>query len=311
MHDFAIIGGGAGGINAAIYAARRGLKVALFEPGPLGGIINTTPVVENYMGYTSISGPDIAKKYEEHVRQYSDVDIITEKVTDLIKQGDIFTLTSENGQSYQAQAVLISTGAAPRKLEVPGEEQYAGKGVSYCAICDAPLFKGKKVAVVGGGDSAVTAALLVADVCPEVVLIHRRTDFRAEEALMKQLQQRPNIKLELNKIVVEVKGSKFMEKLILQDVNTKATEELDTKGLFVYIGHIPASDLARQAGATTNEHGFIPVSEKMETNVSGLYAAGDVRQASLAQLVTSAADGCAAALAAAEFVKRKPIKARA
>jgi thioredoxin reductase (NADPH) len=309
LFDFAIIGGGAAGINAAIYATRRGLRVALFEPGPMGGIINTTPVVENYLGFAKISGPDLAKAYEEHLKSYPDVKTFPDKVTAVTKSDGGFSLATESGAKHEARAVLFATGAAPRKLGAPGEAEFAGRGVSYCAICDAPLFKGRKVAVVGGGDSALTAALLVADIAPEVYLIHRRKEFRAEDALIRQAAQRPNIKLLLNKTIAEVKGEKFLTKLVLEEADTKAREELEVKGLFVYVGHLPASDLAKKLGCAANEHGFLLTNERMETSVPGVYAAGDVRKGSLAQLVTSAADGCTAALAAAEFLQKKSIKA--
>jgi thioredoxin reductase (NADPH) len=305
-YDLAILGSGAGGCTAAIYAARRGLRVALFDGGVFGGIINTTPLVENWLGTSKISGPDLAISFRSHVESYPNVAVVRASVTAVRKEGGSFVLVTDEGES-RAQGVVFATGAAPRKYGVPGEAEFSGKGVSYCAICDAPLYKRKAVAVVGGGDGALTAALLLSDVAEKVYLVHRRKDFRAEAALVDRAKAKANIETVLGCCVDRVSGSRFVETLSVHD-DDGTPRDLKVAGVFFYIGHEPASQLARSLGCQVTEHGLIVTDARMRASVEGVWAAGDVRAGTFAQLVTAASDGCIAALDAAERLTHQRIK---
>lgn len=304
MLDLAVVGGGAAGISAAVYAERRALKVALFEPGQLGGTINEAPRVENYLGYPTITGPELAARFAEHLRAHQEISLVTDKVSSISREGGAFSLKTEGGETHEARAIILATGAAPRRLGAPGEAQFAGKGVSYCATCDGPLFKGKRVAVAGGGDAAVVSALYLAEIAKEVHLVHRREELRAEETLVVQARQVKNISFHLGRTIAEVKGGKFLESIIIQGEGG-AREELQVEGLFVYIGHDPANSLAKSLGCELDGKGLVKVGPGMDSTVPGVYAAGDVRSGSSAQLIAAAGDGCVAALSAAAYVKLK------
>lgn len=300
MYDIIIIGGGTAGLTAAIYAARAGKKAVVFENSAIGGQIATSPRVENYPGIMQISGMEFADRlYDQAIALGVDFEI--GNVVGISDDGDIKKVISEDGE-YECKAVIIATGVKHRKLDVPGEEIFAGKGVSYCAICDGAFFKEKTVAVIGGGSSALISADLLSDGCAEVYLVHRRDEFRGEDKLVSALKEKDNVKFILSSVVDEIKGDNKVSSVVLRNVNTEEKSELDLDGVFVAVGQVPANaDFA--SVVELDEYGYIVAGEDTKTSHAGIFAAGDCRTKTVRQLTTAAADGAVAALAACDYLR--------
>ncbi len=304
--DFAIVGGGPAGISAAIYAVRKNLKTALFEGKILGGTTNEAMEVVNYLGFPKVSGHELSEKFVEHLKSFPEIALVEEKVVALSKNADGTFLVKTDHNEFSARSLLLAMGSAFKTLGVAREKELVGRGISYCAVCDAPFFKNKAVGVVGGGDSALKTAAYLAETAAQVHLIHRRDSFRAEEAQQKvidRLVKSGKIKLHLKRVVKELAGEKFLSGVVLQEFEGTATEELPLNGLFVYVGNIPLSVLAGPLGVELDERGFVKTGENGETSVPGVYAAGDITGRGM-QYVTAAAGGAYAALAASSFVKK-------
>lgn len=289
--DLTIIGAGPAGLTAGIYAARSGLHTVIIERGALGGQMALTPVVENYPGFAQIGGKTLVDIMVSHALEY--VSIFPDEEVVEIKAGPPFAILT-NRRRYTAKAVLLATGAKYRHLNVPGEEQLAGSGVSYCSTCDGALFKGKTVIVAGGGDSALTDALYLANNNVQVTIVHRRDAFRAQEHLVSRLHS-TNIKVLFNTELREIRGRDKVEEVVLYNNKTGETVVLPTDGVFIAIGYEPATDLARRAGAALTADGFIKVDAHHRTTVPGVYAAGDV-EGGYRQIVTAAGQGSGAAI---------------
>ena len=306
QYDFAIIGAGVTGLSAAMYAARLGLKTVVLGTSssselPIGGVITTTNVVENYPGFIRLTGQELADKIKAHAESYDLVEIKEEKVTD-IKKGPLFSIKTETS-SYTAKTILFATGTKWRTLDVKGSKEFENKGVAYCALCDAPLYKNKIVAVVGGSDSAAKDALLITEHAKHVYIIYRGEQIRPEPINLDRVNKNKKIEIISKTNVVEVKGSKFVESVLL-DKPFKGSKELKLDGVFVAIGHIILSDLAKPLGVKLNEKNEIIINHKTsETSVAGIYAAGDVTDKPFKQAITGVADGCTAAFSAYEFIK--------
>jgi thioredoxin reductase (NADPH) len=307
-YDFIIIGAGGAGLAAAMYGARLGLKTLCLGTShgtemPLGGVITTTNVVENYPGFIRLSGSEIADKIREHAQSYELVTLKEEKAESVKQKGKLFEVkTSES--IYSGKTIMFATGTKWRKLEVPGSKEFENKGVAYCALCDAPLFKNKTVAVIGGSDSAAKDALLLAEHAKKVFLIYRGDKIRPEPINYERIMNNKKIENINNTNVTEIKGKQFVEKVIL-DKPFKGSKELELQGVFVAIGHIIISDLAKSIGVTTNDKGEIILNHKTsETNLSGVFAAGDVTDKPFKQLITGVADGCTAAFSAYEYISK-------
>ncbi|MFB6470294.1 MAG: thioredoxin-disulfide reductase [Vulcanisaeta sp. AZ3] len=306
VHDVIIIGGGPAGLSAAIYAARYGLSTIIITE-EIGGQVGKAGWVENYLGYTRITGPDLVAKFEEHVKYYN-VPIIIDSAENVERDGDLFNVSTLNGDTYTSRTVIITVGEERRKLNVPGEDTYNGRGVSYCAPCDAPLFKGKVVAVVGGGDSAASAALLLTEYASKVYIIHRRNELRAEKYYQDLLFKNPKIEILWNTVVKELQGDKLLRKAILQRVDTKEVFELPLDGLFVEIGADPPVDLFKRIGLELSQSGYIKVNYLMETSIPGIYAAGDcvdLTPRDFRQIVVAAGQGALAAYSAYNYITKK------
>lgn len=306
-YDFIIIGTGSAGYPAAVYAARFGLKTLVIG-GEKGGLITTTHVVENYPGFVRVTGQELADSLENHVKDYN-VPIIVDWVTEVKKETDHFIVTAKEN-TYKAKTVLIATGTKHRKLDVPGEPEYYGKGVSYCAICDGPLFKGKTVAVVGGSDSAAKEALLLTEHASKVYMIYRGQEIRPEPINKERvfdLVKAGNIEIINKTNVVEIKGGKFISSVVL-DNPYKGSTEFPLGGLFIDIGHLPQSDLAKSLGVNLNEKGEIIIDKESKTNVPGIFAAGDVTNTKFKQAITGAAEGCTAAYSAYNYISEQNTK---
>ena len=305
--DLAVVGGGPAGLTAAIYAERAGLKTAVIEKGPLGGQLTLTPVVENYPGITHAGGKALADMMVQHALQYCRI-FKDEAVLDIIP-GDRFTLQTSR-RKFTAQTVLLATGASHKNLDVPGETRLSGRGVSYCSTCDGPLFKGKKVLMVGGGNSAVTEALNLAHMGVEVTLVHRRDSLRAQEVLARALLDNEAVQVIWDTEVKEIRGEQNVENVLL--VNRKSGEEteLTVDGVFIAIGYTPAVELAGKLNLELTEDGFIKRDQRHRTSVPGIYSAGDV-EGGYKQIVTAAGQGAEAAISIFEdminpYWKRNP-----
>ncbi|PIE67342.1 MAG: thioredoxin-disulfide reductase [Deltaproteobacteria bacterium] len=307
FYDLVIIGGGPGGLSAAIYAMRAVMKTALVEKGVAGGQVPMSDEVENYPGFTHISGAELSMKLTQHAQSY-DLEMISQEVTELDPGPTHHTIKLANGDSLKAHAVILATGGSPKKLSIPGEAEYYGKGVSYCATCDGFFFREKTVIVVGGGDSAAEESLYLAKLCKKVYIAHRRDELRASKILQKRIFDDGKIEVLWNTVVSEIKaGDDGVERVSLQDTVTQATREMAVDGVFIFIGFNPNNQLV-PAGTPMNADGMVITDEKCETNTPGIYVIGDLRQKFARQIVLSAADGCTAALAAAHFVEaKKPV----
>lgn len=312
MKDVIIIGAGTAGLTAAIYALRAGKSVLVLEQGNYGGQIINTPKVENYPGIEQISGYEFAAGLYRQAEKLG-MEYRSEKVTDIRLEGgaeakeELSSASLETGnkivetteQSYRARAVILATGAKNRPLGIEKEAEYTGRGISYCATCDGMFFRGKKVAVVGGGNTALEDAAFLSNYCEKVYLIHRRETFRGEEKLVKELRKKENVEFFLNKTVQELEGGATLQAVVLRDKISGEKSRLEISGLFVAIGQMPENGVF--AGLVDlDENGYILAGEDCRTNVEGIFAAGDCRKKTVRQLTTAAADGAVAALAAAQ-----------
>lgn len=302
--DLIIIGAGPAGLTAGIYAARSGLKALVIEEKIAGGTLGDAPVIENYPGFEKVSGAELAQKIVAQCRKLGAAIHEFEKAVKLDLKGEEKVVETDKGV-YRARAVIIASGSSYSELGVPGEKEFKGRGVSYCGICDGPLFKGKRVLVVGGGNSAVVTALYLAELASEVKVAHRREAFRAEEARVKALLEKGNVEVFWNTELREIKGGKLVEKAILFNNKTGEVKELPIDGVFVQVGEIPNSQLAKEAGVEADEHGYVIVDVRQRTNLPGVYAAGDVTNHPVKQVGTAVGQGITAALEAYGYI-RKP-----
>ncbi|MCW4044118.1 MAG: thioredoxin-disulfide reductase [Candidatus Bathyarchaeota archaeon] len=301
--DIIIIGAGAAGLAAGIYAARSGLKTLIIEEKMAGGTAADAPSVENYPGFSQISGAELAEKMALHCRKTGATIRELETVVSLDLKEEKKTVITANS-TYEAATVIIASGAHYREIGVKGEKEFRGRGVSYCGVCDGPFFKGKRVLVVGGGNSALTTALYLSGIVAQVIVTHRRDAFRAEEALVKDIASRGNVQVLLNTEVKEILGEKAVTKVVLFDSKTGEVRELAVDGVFVQVGEAPNSQLAREAGVEVDEHGYIKIDLCQRTNIAGVYAAGDVTNHPVKQVGTAVGQGITAALEAYGYVRR-------
>lgn len=298
MHDLIIVGGGPAATSAAIYAARHRLGTVLVAP-ETGGQVAESWLVENYLGFPSISGIDLAEKFSEHLSQYN-VTRIDERAERVALEDGSFSVTSENGQIIKGRAVIVATGRYSRRLGIPGEAEFNHRGVTYCATCDAPLFAGEVVAVIGGGDAALQAAAQLVPVANKIYLVSRRP-WRAEPALQSKVAGAPNLEALVGYVPLEIKGSKRVESLVIQGADGKGGRELSLRGVFVEIGAVPDSKLV-EGLAELNHNGEIVVDRLGRTSVPGLFAAGDVSDLPYKQAIVAAGDGAKVAMAAWEYL---------
>ena len=297
--DLIIIGGGAAGLNAAQYAARANLKVMLIEQMAAGGQCLIIGDVENYPGFPEpINGADFAQLMEEQARNFG-AEFLLGTAKSIKKDGEIFTIETSKG-TFTTYAVILSTGAQHRKLNVPGEKEFTGRGVSYCATCDGPFFKNKKMLVVGGGDAACDEASFLANLSDKVIMIHRRDRFRAQKSLADRVLNNPNIEVRFNTEIREIKGSMKVTSVLLENNQTGEAYEEEMDAVFVFIGSDPQTALVPDV--PKDEAGYIITDQNMETEVKGIYAAGDVRSTPFRQLVVSAGEGAIATHCAAQRI---------
>ena len=304
--DVAIIGGGPAGLAAAVYAARGGMKTVIFEKALVGGQITTTADVENYPGFEeNMSGFDIADKMRKQAEKFG-TEIKLENIKS-IQWNNFIKSVETDSNKYNAKTVILATGANPRKLGVQGEAKYTGRGVSYCATCDGALYRDKTVAIVGGGDSAVEEAIFLTKFAKKVYIIHRRDELRAVKLIQKRAFENDKIEIIWDSIVKEIKGGDFIEKIELYNKKTKVGSELELDGIFIYVGIIPNNELVKSV-VELDEQGFIITDPTMHTKIPGLYAAGDVVQKVLRQVITAASDGATAAFSAEKWIEENKDK---
>ena len=300
IYDIVIIGAGPGGMTAASYAARSGLAVLVLEGLIPGGQMGTTFEVENYPGINNVlSGAELAMDFEAQAKKFG-AEIAFETAEKVDFSGDIKVITTDS-REIQAKTVVLAMGAKPRKLRIPGEEEFAGLGVSYCATCDGAFYKGKDTVVAGGGDTALEDAIFLSKYCNKVYLVHHRDKFRAAFALEKRVREIENIELVLNSNVVEIKGDKKVSSVVVKNNDGNSTE-IPAEGIFVAVGTVPGGESLTENIEKT-ESGYIITDEKMQTSVKGVYAVGDIREKELRQIVTAAADGAIAAHSIAKYIE--------
>lgn len=305
QYDVIVVGGGPAGLTAALYVARYQLKTIVITK-LLGGLVAEAPLVDDYPGLPEISGNELVERFVKHVRKYN-VPIIIDEVVDMKKKNSLWCVELRTTKKIICgYTVIFAIGSEKRKLGVPGEDRLAGRGVSYCATCDGPLFKGKVVAVVGGGNSAFSSALYLASLASRVYIIHRRGEFRAFPTYVEKARQNPKIKLITNTIVKEIVGDTKVKAIKLYDKITGEEKILEVDGVFVEIGLIPPKELFEKIGIETDEYGYARVAPDQSTNLPGVYVAGDAAGGSckyrFEQIITAAAEGAKAADAAFKYI---------
>jgi len=301
LYDVIIIGGGPAGLAAGMYAARANLKTLLLEKTMPGGQAATTEMIENYPGFPEgINGFDLAMKFNEQARRFG-MEVATAEVSRLELPGNVKKVIT-TAKEYTAKTVIIASGAQSTKLGVPGEAAFTGRGVSYCATCDGAFFRDKKVAVVGGGDAAVEEAIFLTKFASEVYLIHRRDTLRATKIVQDRAKNNPKITFIWNSVVEEIKGNEKVDELVVKNIVTGETTLLAVDGIFIYVGMKP-NTLFLPPEIKVSPEGYIITNDQMETTIPGVFAAGDLRQKLLRQVVTAVADGAIAAVAAEKYIE--------
>lgn len=300
IYDIAIIGGGAAGLNAALYGARGGMKVAVFENTGFGGQINYTYDVDNYIGFPSIGGAELAERMREHVQGY-DCEFKNEGIREIKDIALPVKKLVTRRNVYGARTVILATGAKPRKLGVMGEEELAGAGVSYCATCDGAFSRGKTAAVIGGGNTAFEDALYLSSICRRVCLINRSSSFRAAKTLVEKAEANPVIEILTDRRIEKIQGDTSVKSIVTVHSISGRVSVLDTDAVFVAIGRVPESGLLDE-GVQLADDGSVITDAAMCTNIPGVYAAGDVRNTPLRQIITAAADGAVAASSAIAYI---------
>ena len=294
VYDLIIIGAGPAGMTAAVYAARYKLRILIISKDA-GGVANLAHKIENWPGIISISGTDLMQNFRKQVEALG-VKIVAEEINKIRNK---FEIVTSSGKKFKSKTLILAFGTVRRKLNVPGEEEFIGKGVSYCATCEAPFFRDKTVCVVGGRNSAAMAAMLLSKYAKKVYVIYRREKLRADPMLIEQVEKDSKIEMVYNAEVAKILGSKFVEKIILKD-----GKEMLMDGVFIEIGGVPSTTLVKEINVKLDRHGFIITDANMQTNVQGVFAAGDIINTPLRQIVTACGDGAKAAYSAFHFLKK-------
>mgnify|MGYP003371332378 CR=1 FL=1 len=300
MYNIGIIGGGTAGLTAAIYGQRAGKQTVVFEGANYGGQIVFSPNVENYPGIASISGAQYSMNLVEQATNLG-AETKREQVKEVKKVEDGYLVVTEEGE-YLCQALVLATGVTHRHLGLENEEKLTGAGVSYCATCDGMFFRGKNVAVIGGGNTALQDAEFLSNYCSKVYLVHRREEFRGDAKNVSSLREKENVEFVLNALPEEILGEQMVQGLVVTDKISGAKKTLDVDGIFVAIGHLPKNEIFAEL-VDLDAGGFIKAGENCETSRDGIFAAGDCRTKEVRQLTTAAADGAVAALAAVKYIK--------
>jgi len=303
LYDVIIVGGGPAGLTAGLYSSRARMKSLLIEQALSGGQVIVTEWIENYPGFDEgISGSDLAQRMDKHAVKFG-LEKIRGAVADISLHGDVKRITLEDGAVYETRSIVLATGAQPKTLDIPGEKEFRGKGVSYCATCDGAFFKDEDVAVIGGGDSAVEEALFLTRFSKTVYIIHRRGEFRAAKITQEKASSNPKLKPILNSVAERINGKESVEALHIRDIETGTRSVLDVSGVFIYVGYTPNIDFLKGLLALDEEK-YIITDCEMITSVPGIFAAGDVRTKSVKQITTAIGDGAVAAVAAEKYISK-------
>ncbi|MHC5268100.1 thioredoxin-disulfide reductase [Enterococcus sp. LJL98] len=307
MLDVIVIGAGPAGMTAALYASRSNLSVLLIERGAPGGQMNNTAEIENYPGFDRVMGPELAEKMYTPLEKFGTQHAYG--IVEGLKDCGAYKEVKTDSQTYQAKTVIIATGCEHRQLGVKGEHEFAGRGVSYCAVCDGAFFRNRKLLVIGGGDSAVEEALFLTQFASEVVIVHRRDELRAQKVIQDRAFANPKISFLWDSVVKEILGNKMsMTGAQIENVKTGEVTEVEAGGVFIYVGLDPLTEAFKDSGIT-NEEGWILTDDEMRTNLPGVYAIGDVREKTLRQITTAVGDGSIAGQQVFQYIEeQKEIK---
>ncbi|MBC2721886.1 FAD-dependent oxidoreductase [Desulfosporosinus sp.] len=303
-YDLIIIGGGPGGLSAAIYGGRAKLKTLVINKGAIGGLVNTTREIVNYPGYGQISGPDLMKDFKKHAETFG-VEFVKGEVTQTdFSQGEKKVVTKK-GQEFLAKAVIVACGSEPRLLNIPGEKRLRGMGVAYCATCDAEFFEGEDVVVVGSGDQAIEEGMFITKFARKVtvIVLHDEGILDCNKVSAERALNHEKMEFIWNSTIEEVVGKENVEGVKIKNLKTGLTSELSCQGVFFFVGMVPSTGYLKDSGIEMNKRGYIPVNELMETNLEGVYAVGDNRVKYLRQVVSAAGDGATAAVAAERYIE--------
>ena len=303
IYKVIIVGGGPAGLTAGLYTSRSRLNTLLIEIGLLGGQMTITELIENYPGFPQgINGDELSRLMEEQAKRF-ELEVVSQDVVEVKLEGDKKVVKTEEG-SYLCEALIICTGTEYRKLEVPGEKEFAGKGVSYCATCDGVFFKDSQIVVVGGGDSALTEALYLTKFVKELTIVHRRDALRGTKIYQERVFANPKIKLLWNSVIQEIKGDSVVRSVIVKNVKTGEVNEHPIEGAFLFVGLLPRTQFLKGL-VNVDEAGYIVTDENCETSVKGIFAAGDCRKKLLRQVATAVGDGATAAFAVEKYLEGK------
>jgi thioredoxin reductase (NADPH) len=297
--DLIIVGAGPAGLTAGLYAIRTGLKVAIISKD-IGGTTNSILLLENWPGFSG-SGTELMKKFYDQLKEYEGVEFIMSDVENIDKKNDLFIVKTKKDE-FQSEAIILATGTERRKLNVPGEKEFTGKGVSYCVTCDAFFFKGKTVGVVGGSDCAAVSALALSDLAKKVYIIYRGEKLRCEDINSKRLEEKENVEIVYNTMPKEIKGDKKVTSFV--GIEKGKEREIELDGVFIEIGSVPLTKFTKNLGLKLDKEGYIIVEENMNTSVKGVYAAGDITHQKLKQVVVASSDGAIAAKSAYDYLKK-------
>jgi len=300
-YEIVIVGGGPGGLTAGLYGARANRKTVMIEKYMPGGQIANTHEVEDYPGFDLISGPELSMKMTEHAKRFG-LEVVSDEVTEIYTDGDDRMVACASGDLYRARAVIISTGGSPTKLKVPGEEEFSGRGVSYCAICDGAFFKDEVIAVAGGGDAAVEEGMFLTKFGKKVILIHRRDELRAQKIIQERAFKNPKMEFIWDSVVESINGDDKVRNLTIKNVKTGEKSTLDVGAIFIFIGFVPNSNIVREK-LDKDAGGYIITNDRMETSIKGIYACGDVRSQLVRQITNAVGDGTTAAVAAEKYIE--------
>lgn len=303
MLDVIVIGAGPAGMTAALYASRSNLSVLLIERGAPGGQMNNTAEIENYPGFDRIMGPELAEKMYTPLEKFGTKHAYG--IVEGLKDCGTYKEVKTDSEIYQAKTVILATGCEHRQLGVKGEHEFAGRGVSYCAVCDGAFFRNRKLLVIGGGDSAVEEALFLTQFASEVVIVHRRDELRAQKVIQDRAFANPKISFLWHSVVKEIKGNKMsMTGALIENVQTEEVQEVEAGGIFIYVGLDPLTEAFKDSGIT-NEEGWILTDDEMRTSIPGVYAVGDVREKNLRQITTAVGDGSIAGQQVFQYIEEQ------
>lgn len=300
-YDVLIIGGGPAGLTAGIYAARSMLKVKLFEKDVVGGQASITDEIENYPGFPGgISGFELTDKMREQAQRFG-VELEMAEITDVDFSGPAKRITTTSGE-FTSKAIIVATGVRPSKLDVPGAAEFTGRGISYCATCDGPFFRNKRVMVIGGGNSAVEEAIFLTKFASQVTIVHRRDELRAEKIVQEKARRNEKIDFLLDSVLTSVSGNMSVSKVTVKNVKTGEETEVETEGIFVFVGNLPNTEVF-EGKLDLDDKGYIKTDDSLMTSVPGVFAAGDVRSNQLKQVVWAAGEGALAAVSAEKYIE--------